>query len=187
MSDVTAAPFPLARRSRPGYDPAEVDEFLAQARAAYADTSGAAPSLTADDLRHMAFSLRKGGYSAPHVDAALERLEDAFALREREAAVKAQGEQPWLEEARATAQVIVNRLARPARERFDRCGAVTTGYNIRQVDAFADRVSGYFRDGSVLSVDDVRTVSFAPQRGGYEEGQVDLVLDAVVDVMLAVR
>jgi DivIVA domain-containing protein len=64
---------------------------------------------------------------------------------------------------------------------------LTTGYNIRQVDAFSDRVSGYFRDGAVLTVDDVRTVSFAPQRGGYSEPQVDLVLDAVVDVMLAVR
>jgi DivIVA domain-containing protein len=33
----------------------------------------------------------------------------------------------------------------------------------------------------------VRTVVFTTQRGGYRESQVDLVLDAVVDVMLAVR
>ncbi|WP_374953954.1 DivIVA domain-containing protein [Rathayibacter sp. AY1B1] len=31
----------------------------------------------------------------------------------------------------------------------------------------------------------MRTVSFAPQRGGYAEAQVDLLLDTVVDVMLA--
>lgn len=187
MSRVTAAAFPRARGSRRGYDPDEVDEFLAEARAAYAAAADGESQLTSSDLRNSAFSLRKGGYSAPHVDAALERLEDAFAVREREAALRTRGEKAWLEEARAAAQVIVNRLARPSRERFDRVGSVTTGYNIRQVDAFADRISGYFRDGSVLSADDVRTVSFEPQRGGYSEAQVDLVLDSVVDVMLAVR
>lgn len=181
------APFPRARESRPGYDTDEVDTFLAAARDAYVQLSGGAADLRAADLRHRAFSLRKGGYSAPHVDAALERLEDAFALKERQFAIAARGEEAWLQEARASAQEIVNRLARPVEERFTRTGSITTGYNTRQVDAFADRVSGYFRDGSVLTVDDVRTVSFAPQRGGYSESQVDLVLDAVIDVMLAVR
>jgi len=181
------APFPRARDNRPGYDVEEVDSFLSSAREAYAQLSGGPADLRAADLRHTAFTLRKGGYSAPHVDAALERLEDAFASRERQYAIAAKGEDVWLREARATAQEIVNRLARPQRERFQRLGALTTGYNIRQVDAFSDRISGYFRDGSVLSVDDVRTVSFAPQRGGYSEPQVDLVLDTVVDVMLAVR
>lgn len=181
------APFPRARESRPGYDTAEVDSFLASAREAYAQLSGGVAELRAADLRHMAFTLRKGGYSAPHVDAALERLEDAFALRERQYAIAQQGEEAWLAEARATAQDLVNRLARAPRERFTRAGLLTTGYNLRQVDAFADRISGYFRDGSVLTVDDVRTVSFAPQRGGYLEPQVDLLLDTVVDVMLAVR
>lgn len=166
---------------------AEVDSFLASAREAYAQLSGGVAELRAADLRHMAFTLRKGGYSAPHVDAALERLEDAFALRERQYAIAQQGEEAWLAEARATAQDLVNRLARAPRERFTRAGLLTTGYNLRQVDAFADRISGYFRDGSVLTVDDVRTVSFAPQRGGYLEPQVDLLLDTVVDVMLAVR
>jgi DivIVA domain-containing protein len=33
----------------------------------------------------------------------------------------------------------------------------------------------------------VRTVAFQAQRGGYREAQVDLVLDAVTRVMLAVR
>jgi DivIVA domain-containing protein len=38
-----------------------------------------------------------------------------------------------------------------------------------------------------MSVDEVRTVMFRPQRGGYKEVQVDLLLDSVTDVMLAVR
>ena len=32
-------------------------------------------------IRRMSFSLQKGGYSTTHVDAALERLEDAFSAR----------------------------------------------------------------------------------------------------------
>ena len=61
------------------------------------------------------------------------------------------------------------------------------GYRVRDVDRFAEKLTRYFRDGWPISIDDVRTVVFATQRGGYRESQVDLVLDAVVDVMLAVR
>ena len=57
---------------------------------------------------------------------------------------------------------------------------------VREVDRFADKLTRYFRDGWPISIDDVRTVVFTTQRGGYRESQVDLVLDAVVDVMLAV-
>lgn len=38
-----------------------------------------------------------------------------------------------------------------------------------------------------MSVEEVRTVTFREQRGGYREEQVDLLLDSVTDVMLAVR
>jgi DivIVA domain-containing protein len=38
-----------------------------------------------------------------------------------------------------------------------------------------------------MSVDEVRTVVFRPARGGYDESQVDYLLDAVVAVMLAVK
>jgi DivIVA domain-containing protein len=55
------------------------------------------------------------------------------------------------------------------------------------VDAFGDRLSGYFLKGASLSIDDVRLVSFTPKKGGYSEAQVDYFLDAVVSVMLAVR
>ena len=90
-------------------------------------------------------------------------------------------------EARTTAQVVANRLARPEGERFDRVSALALGYDVREVDRFADRLTRYFRDGWPIAIDDVRGVVFSAQRGGYRESQVDLVLDAVVDVMLAVR
>ena len=46
---------------------------------------------------------------------------------------------------------------------------------------------GYFQHGKPLSVDQVRTVVFRGVKRGYNEQQVDLLLDSVIDVMLAVR
>lgn len=180
--------FPHARKPRPGYNTAQVEEFLALARRAY--DGNALPDdapLTSEKIRLTAFAMQKGGYSTAHVDAALERLEDAFAAQERQVASRLHGDEAWLREARTTAQVVSNRLARPEGQRFDRMNPLVLGYSIRDVDRFADKLTRYFRDGWPISIDDVRTVVFATQRGGYREAQVDLVLDAVVDVMLAVR
>ena len=181
--------FPRSPKSKLGYDTDEVDEFLQNARRAYdgdGDGDGLAV-LTAADIRRTAFSMAKQGYSTTHVDAALERLEDAFAAREHEAARLAEGESAWLEEARTTAQTILDRLERPLGHRFDRVSFLTLGYNRQDVDRFAGRLVRYFQDGRPMSVDEVRTVTFREQRGGYREVQVDLLIDGVTDVMLAVR
>jgi DivIVA domain-containing protein len=179
--------FPLTRKSKLGYDTEQVDEFLKAARLAYDGDDASAATMTAADIRHTAFSMQKAGYSTTHVDAALERLEDAFAARERDAVRAAKGETVWFEEARTTAQVVLNRLARPVGHRFDRVSIFTYGYNRTDVDKFATRLVRYFQDARPMNVDDVRTVTFRPQRGGYKELQVDLLLDSVTDVMLAVR
>jgi DivIVA domain-containing protein len=183
---VPTSPFPAVRRGR-GYDPAEVDAFLRDARAAYDLDPSAEPVLTSDDIRRASFALVRRGYSTSHVDAALERLEDAFAMRERERSLDVVGRRAWLAETRETAQVLLNRLTRPSGERFHRVGRLTQGYSVTDVDALSNRLVGYFETGAAVDVDVVRTAVFRPQRGGYAEEQVDRVLDAVVDVMLAVR
>ena len=131
--------------------------------------------------------MKKGGYSPVHVDAALERLEDAFASRDRDLLSRTAGRQAWLEEARAKAQVLVNRLSRPAGHRFSRTSFLSVGYSRTDVDRFANKLVKYFEAGFPVTVDNVRGAVFKPERGGYREAQVDAVLDAVVDVMLAVR
>ncbi len=171
-----------------GYKTTEVEEFLRRARRAYDGRPGSGDEdLDAERIRLTAFAMQKGGYSTSHVDAALERLEDAFAFRERQIASRLHGDEAWLAEARTTAQVVANRLARPEAARFERVSRLAVGYHVREVDAFADRLTRYFRDGWPVSIEEVRGVVFSAQRGGYREAQVDLVLDAVVDVMLAVR
>jgi DivIVA domain-containing protein len=179
--------FPRTRKSRFGYDTDEVEEFLEDARRAYTTQLGGATLVTADSIRDTGFAMRKGGYSPTHVDAALERLEDAFATRERERAFADSGDQAWYAQARGRAQAILDRIVRPRGKRFKRSSLLMTGYSVREVDALTDRVAQYFQSGKPLSVEQVRTFAFHAQRGGYHEGQVDVLLDAVTRVMLAVR
>ena len=186
QNEAVSTTFPRSSKKAPGYNLKQVEEFLESTRQAY-DGADGPEQLTSADIRHTAFSMQKGGYSPEHVDAALERLEDAFALRERERATSLAGSQAWLEEARSTAQVLINRLGRPDSHRFSRTSIFSTGYNRADVDSLSAKLVSYFQDGTTVTVDDVRTAVFRPQRAGYREAQVDLVLDSVVDVMLAVR
>ena len=107
--------------------------------------------------------------------------------RERQVAARLHGGEAWLSEARTTAQVVSNRLARPEGQRFDRVSPLRYGYRIDDVDLvrrqahplLPRRLADLGRPGAHGRV--------PMQRGGYREAQVDVVLDAVVDVMLAVR
>lgn len=179
--------FPRTRSSQRGYSIDQVEDFLEDARQAYAADPSAPVVVNSGSIRQMAFAMQKGGYSPLQVDAALERLEDAFANRERERAVAELGDQAWYAEARAIAQEVLARLGRPAGHRFDRVSVLSSGYDRKEVDAFARRLTAYFQEGKPMGVDEVRTVVFRPRKGGYREAQVDLLLDAVINVMLAVR
>jgi len=179
--------FPHARRSKLGYNVDQVEDFLEEARAAYTADRGPQSVVTAASIRQTAFSMQKGGYSTSHVDAALERLEDAFASRERERAFAQVGDAAWYAQARSSAQAILDRLARDPGKRFSRVGPFTNGYHAGDVDAFATRLVNYFQHGKPMSVEQVRTIVFRTKKGGYNETQVDLLLDAVINVMLAVR
>ena len=179
--------FPRTRKSKLGYNVDQVEDFLEEARRAYTADRGELAVVNATSIRTMAFAMQKGGYSTAHVDAALERLEDAFASRERERAFASQGDAAWYAEARTAAQEILDRLARPEGQRFTRQGPLSTGYHVKDVDAFSQRLVDYFQNGKPMSVDQVRTVAFRSTKRGYSETQVDLLLDSVIGVMLAVR
>ncbi|BDZ38410.1 DivIVA domain-containing protein [Microbacterium suwonense] len=183
--DAPAPPaFPLTSGRQRGYHRAAVDTFLEAARGAFEDERD---DFGADDVRSASFPLVKRGYVIAEVDAALGRVEDAFAARARERAVRAVGVDAWVAEARRDAQLILDHLTRPPRRRFARTSRLTFGYRVDEVDVVADRISAFLRDGDALTVEQVRGAAFRMQRGGYREEQVDALLDATVDVLLAVR
>lgn len=180
----TAPAFSLTNGREKGYHQAAVDTFLAAARAAFENSDG---ELTAADVRVASFPLVKDGYVVAEVDAALGRVEDALAARERDQAVRSRGAGVWVDQARGDAQLILDHLARPPRHRFARTNVLTFGYRIDEVDHVAGRIVRYLRDGESLSAEQLRSAAFRMQRGGYREEQVDALLDATVDVILAVR
>ncbi|MFG6445440.1 DivIVA domain-containing protein [Microbacterium sp. P07] len=179
-----AAPFPDVVGRQKGYEKRAVDAFLARAREAFeADEPG---TLRSAEVRATAFPLVRRGYAIAPVDAALGRIEDAFAAREREQAMSRRGARAWVAESRETAQTVLDRLTRPRGRRFARVNVLRYGYRIDEVDLVADKLARYIASGDPVTPEQVRAVAFRMQRGGYHEVQVDAVLDAVVEVMLAV-
>ena len=175
---------PETRGREKGYEKQPVDEFLARARDAFERGS---ESMSSADIRRAAFPLVRHGYVIASVDAALGRIEDAFAARERSSAVAQSGVRAWVGHTRELAQEVLDRLSRPPKRRFDRVSALRYGYRIAEVDLVSDKLARYLETGESVTVEQVRAVAFRMQRGGYRETQVDAVLDAVVEVMLAVK
>lgn len=180
--------FPFATGSEPGYRPDQVDEFLSRARSAYEGAPDPDSSLTSREVRGASFAVKRGGYAARYVDAALDRLEEVFFERERRAALRSGAEDAWWEETRTLLSEVRGRIGRPRGRKFRRRSLFATGYRRSQVDAFLERVGEMFeRREFDLKPADVRDVVFHSERRGYDEDQVDALLDAVVDLMLATR
>lgn len=178
------SPFPHAAGRQKGYRPEDVDAFLERARAAF---ESAEPSdIDSVVVRTVAFPLVRRGYQVGAVDAALGRIEDAFAAREREHALSRAGARAWVGQSRKLAQEVLDRLTRARGRRFRRVGVLRFGYRVDEVDIVADKIARFLESGEPVTVDQIRGVAFRMQRGGYSEAQVDAVLDAVIEVMLAV-
>lgn len=183
------ASFDRVQRNEYGYNAKQVDQFLQRARVSFENPRAAAEVINSADVRAVSFDPVKGGYAAAGVDAALDRLEDAFARRERDDLIAARGEDAWLREIGKLSGLLRGRLHRPDGERFRRPpGARTRSYNTVDVDNLCHDLIGYLEEDRPLSVDNVRRAVFRPAKGkdGYEETQVDAFLDRVVELMAAI-
>ena len=176
--------FPHTAKTSSGYDTAAVDAFLDEARAAY-DADSPSARVNSKIVREASFPMQRGGYVVEQVDNALERLEIAMAERERERAIEKEGWEAYTKRLLESSTEVLVRLSRPARKRFKRAGFLTVGYKVSDVDAFTSRIVAYLESGSPLTSDEVRSAVFRSQRGGYDERQVDVVLDAVIEAILA--
>lgn len=168
-----------------GYDKDEVNEFLDRAKRVY---EGLEEGVTSSDIRQKVFTVNpKDGYDTHAVDQALWRLEEAFASREKGVVSEQTGEAGFYKRIRGQAQEILDRVARPRKEKFRRAKGLQPGYHPVDVDIFCDRLVRYFQGEEALSVATVRNQKFRTRLGGYDEIQVDTVLDETVSVILAVR
>lgn len=177
--------FPYAKKGTSGYQPDEVTEFLDRAKRVY---EGLEDGIDSSVIRQVSFTLiDSDGYDTHEVDQALWRLEEAFAARERAGKTEEVGESAYLKGIRAQAQEILDRVARPRKEKFRKTTLLRQGYRVSDVDDFCDRLVAYFQGQEPISVATVRNEKFRTQIGGYDEIQVDRVLDETVSVILAVR
>jgi DivIVA domain-containing protein len=183
------ASFERVQRSEYGYNAKQVDQFLQRARVSLETPNAAVHAIGSADVRSVSFDPVKGGYSASVVDAALDRLEDAFARRERDELIAASGEEAWLRDIGQLSGILRGRLHRPDGERFRRPSKKKIrSYNTVDVDNLCRDLIGYLEEDKPLSVDNVRRAVFRPAVGqdGYEENQVDAFLDRVVELMAAI-
>jgi DivIVA domain-containing protein len=183
------ASFERVQRSEYGYNAKQVDQFLQRARVSLESPEAATEPVKSADVRAVSFDPVKGGYSAAVVDAALDRLEDAFARRERDELIAARGEEAWLREIGNLSGILRGRLHRPDGERFRRpTKQKVRSYNTDDVDRLCRELVAYLEQDKPLSVDSVRRAVFRPAvgRDGYEESQVDAFLDRVVELMAAI-
>lgn len=177
------------QRDQYGYNAKQVDEFMQRARVSFEAPASAARPVKSADVRAVSFDPVKGGYAAAGVDAALDRLEDALARRERDELVAERGEEAWLREIGRLAGVLRGRLHRPDGQRFRRpAKAKARSYNTTDVDDLCYELIGYLEEDKPLSVDNIRRAVFRPALGqdGYEESQVDAFLDRAVELMAAI-
>ncbi len=173
--------FPAAKPNQAGYEQSEVDAFIASAREQFLHPD--ARNLTALDLRRTEFTIRKGGYSVSAVDAAIDRLEDAFADRELKAKMALGGHHSLVTRAIAIKELLRGRLNRPKGRRFKNTGLILRGYDRKQVDAFLASVAAHLDSGQTLNLDSVRRAVFRVKRGGYAESQVDAFIDRVIELL----
>ncbi|MBG6224018.1 DivIVA domain-containing protein [Arthrobacter sp. CAN_A2] len=184
-----STPFARVGRRELGYNTRQVDRFLTRARGSYDAEDPDTDAITSSDVRAMAFDPARGGYEPQTVDAALDRLEDVFAQREREHLIRTEGEDAWLRKIGRAAAVLRRRLHRPAGERFRRpTKQGSPSYNIEDVDRLCDELLEYLENHAPMSVDVVRRAVFREARGadGYEENQVDAFLDRVIELMAGI-
>lgn len=178
--------FQTVGRIRSGYSPEEVEEFFTHAREIF---EGATPgSMTAMQVQHTSFALVRDGYASDAVDAAMDRIAQAFADLEREQFIPQYGQEAWVEHLTEQAQTLYPRLARPSEERFAPGARGKPSYDREEVDELCERLIGYFDHGEPLSADVVRNATFTTRKGlaGYDEGSVDAFLSRAVSIILAV-
>lgn len=117
----------------------------------------------------------------------MDRLEEVFFERERRARLAELGEDAWWAQTQQRLSEVRGRLQRPRGKRFSRRGVFASGYRRAEVDAFLDRVSAMLSGHDPLTTAAVREAVFHAQWRGYREDQVDALLDAVIEIMLATK
>lgn len=164
-----------------GYETSEVDAVIELARSQFANPGSHV--LDASSLRTKQFTTVKGGYRIDSVDAALDRLDDAFAEQEANRLLARSGHQGAAEHLETLKRSLLGRVARGRAKAFKRQPWWQKGYSVRQVDQLLRRVGQTLEGQPSVGVPQLRQVTFSPKWAGYTEAQVDAFLDRTVQYL----
>lgn len=164
-----------------GYEPKSVDAVIETARRQFADPGSHV--LDASMLRRSQFSLEKGGYRIDSVDAALDRLDDAFAQQEANRILVRKGHQGAQEHLLELKETLLSRTGRGRSKAFTRNSWWLKGYSVRQVDNLLQSVEAALEGKASVAVAQLRQATFSPKWAGYSEAQVDAYLDRLVQYL----
>jgi DivIVA domain-containing protein len=173
--------FPKAGPKKPGYSPAQVEDFLGRARAQFNNPVDS--GVTAHDVRNTEFDLVHGGFVPEIVDGAMDKLEDSFAAREILRQKNEKGSYAIDDRLARVVELIRGRLTRPKGKRFSNTGLLLRGYSRKQVDDLCEHVLRHLDSQAPIKIEDVRRIVFNAKRGGYVEAQVDAFLDRVIEAL----
>jgi DivIVA domain-containing protein len=173
--------FKQSGRRKFGYDMSQVDEFLQRSREQYSNPNS--NLVTVLDVRTARFKLVKNGYSISVVDAALEKLEDAFAASEFQREVRKTGFFEFSEDLQVIQDMVLARTTRAKGKKFTKRRWPNKGYSVKEVDKFCSLLGNMLATKADLTVQEVRVATFKSKRGGYAEYQVDAFIEKVVEVL----
>ncbi|MEY4397605.1 MAG: hypothetical protein RLZ53_181 [Actinomycetota bacterium] len=177
--------FPTVGKKNFGYEPAEVDAFIALARDQYARPESRV--INWKTLVATGFQLVKDGYDVAAVDKAIEKLEDTFAERDLKSPVFQFPLVNKTEQLIKLRTLLASRIARPKGKKFERAGVLGLGYSRKVVDALVGLVGEFLEDQEALELDELRGLKFKVVRGGYVESQVDTYIDRLVEFIQTQR
>lgn len=181
--------FSAVGETEDGYDREQVRDWMAEVEAVLARLRHhpqTTPRLGSREVREKTFTAEQGGFCPEEVDAALAEAEDRLARAENQQLLSRIGATAHREQAQALAEVLLGRLARPAGQRFRAPqGRRTMGYLTKDVDAWCQEISRYFRETEHVQTAPARGIAFRMSSGShaYDEAQVDAFIGRVLDLM----
>ncbi len=180
-----AGMFDTVSGMKKGYDVDEVDDFFQHAREVYEGV--ASEPLTHRDIHTCVFDVVRKGYDTDQVDAALNRLENAFVAREKQLILAQGGPEAWSATLNERAQTLYPRLGRPRGERF--AHPKGNGYSIDEVDNLCANLVKFFDGKLRVTASELRSITFGAARGknAYEEASVDAFMARAIEVLLGVE
>jgi len=170
--------FPLASAKLQGYDPKQVDALMARVSSQH--DSPDREILSSAVVAIAKFDLVKGGYQIPAVDEAISKVADTFEIRELERDLKRGGKAKASTDLAALLRLLKQVLETDPKERFEK---VSQGYSPRLVNSLVKRIEIKRSTLVAPSTFELRTVSLGRSSNGYDRGQVDEFLGAVVSAM----